>query len=176
MPTRGQRARIVFAVACVALIASPAAAQTDRHWEAFGGYALVRDSHEDLNMPAGWVAGGARALNGWFSIVADAGGSYKTLPLIGGDVTVASHSVLAGGRIAARIGNVIEFGELLGGVVHTSGSAFGQSSSATYGAVQGGIGLDIPLRSRLAGRVEFDATHLSIGRRFRVTAAIVYAR
>jgi len=104
----------------------------------------------------------------------DASGNYRTIAFLGGDVKVAEHAVFGGTRASARVGKLIEFGEVLAGAVHTSGTAFGGSNSATFAAVQGGGGLDFPLASRVAARVQLDARFFSTGRQLRFVAGLAY--
>ena len=171
--TRCHSARIVFAFVCWAIAASPASAQ--ERWEAWGGYAFMHDTQDDLHLPAGWAAGTGATLTRWLSVVVDASGHYRTVPLVGGDVRVSTHALMAGGRASAKIGNVIEFGQLLAGAVHTTGTAFGQSSVETHLGLQAGGGLDVKLRRALTTRVQLDARFLRTGPQIRVVAALVFA-
>jgi hypothetical protein len=174
MFTRAQRARTAIAVACCVAFSSPARAQTRSSWQLFGGYAPIHDAQEDLTLPLGWAASVARAVNSWLSIVADAGGNYKTIALVGSDAKVASHSLVGGTRASAKIGQLIEFGQILIGAVHASGTSFGQSSAATNFALQGGAGVDLPFDRRFAGRIELDVRFLNTGRQSRFLGGVVY--
>src|SRR5262245_35165225 len=105
---------------CVTL-SRPASAQSARAWDVYVGYAYLRESTEDLSLPAGWVASAAFHLNRWFAIVADAGGNYKTVPLVGSDLRVSAHSVMAGGRASAKLGSLVEFVQIVAGPLYTHG-------------------------------------------------------
>lgn len=176
MTTRAQRHRTLFAIVLCLVCARAASAQTRERWDVFGGYAYVRDAPDDLSFPIGWAAGASARLNRWLSIVADAGGSYKPLTLVGGDGRITSHSFMAGGRASVSIGKAVEFVHIVAGPVHTRGTAFGLASSDTHLAVQGGIGLDVPLSASLAGRLQLDGRFLKTGHEIRVVAGIVFAR
>src|SRR5262245_6930347 len=127
---------IAMSIACPRI----AFAQTLRTWDAFGGYAYLRDQNEEISL-SGWAAGGSAHLTRWFSVVVDAGGHYKTLSLVGGDAKLSAHAVMAGGRASIAVGRFVEFVQLLVGPAYTRGSAFGLTSRDTLVAVQGGLGL-----------------------------------
>jgi hypothetical protein len=131
----------------------PAAAQT---FEISGGYALARDARDQVTLPAGWMAGAAIGLTPAFSVVADASGQYTTVALFTGDVSLRVHTVMGGARAAARLGRLTEFGQVLIGVVRTSGSAFGATTTGQSLGVQPGIGIDYPLGGRWAARAQLD--------------------
>jgi Outer membrane protein beta-barrel domain len=131
----------------------PAAAQT---LEITGGYSLARDSRDQVTLPAGWMAGAAIGLTPAFSLVADVSGQYKTVALFTGDAKLRVHTVMGGVRAAARVGQLTEFGQVLIGVVRTSGSAFGETTSGQSLGVQPGIGVDYPRATRWAARAQFD--------------------
>ena len=153
-----------------------APAQSSPTWDAFGGYAYLRDQNEEVSFPAGWAAGASTHLNRWLSVVVDAGGNYKTLPLVGGDARLTAHSLMAGGRASLAIGRFVEFAQILAGPAHTRGTVFGLASSDTFVAVQAGLGLDMTLKRHLSGRLELDVRRLRTGREFRAIAGLVYVR
>ena len=167
-------AGMLFGIFVFSCFPRSAAAQGLKSWDAFAGYAFLRDAPSDVNFPLGWAAGVSGSLNSWLSIAADTGGNYKTIPVIGSDVRLVVHTFMIGGRASARVGDFVEFGELLVGLAHTRGTAFGSTSTATDAAVQGGAGLDYPLNSKLAARGELDARFLRTGHEFRVVAGLVY--
>jgi hypothetical protein len=173
MSTRAQRARTAIALVCCVAFPCSAFAQR-RPLELFAGYALLHDTQEDLDLPIGWAAGGARGVNDWLALVADAGGNYKTVRLVGGDARVTTHSLLAGTRASAKIGRLIEFGELLAGAVHTTGTSFGQSNTTTHFAVQAGGGVDIPFGERVAGRLQIDVRFPDVGHQMRYLAGLTW--
>ena len=51
-----------------------------------------------------------------------------------GEVSLAPHALMAGGRVSAPLGRLREFGQVLVGGVRTRGSAFGQSSATISAA------------------------------------------
>jgi hypothetical protein len=171
-----QKAVTLVAIAMSLVVARPAAAQSTPTWDLFGGYAYLHDSTQDLSLPAGWSASTSRHLNRWLSVVVDAGGHYRTLPLIGGDVSLSLHSVMAGGRASLAVGRFVEFVEIVFGPVRSRGTAFGLTSSDTHVGGQGGIGLDVPLKGKLAARFEFDLRVLPTAHEFRPTVGVVYVR
>jgi hypothetical protein len=171
-----QKAVTLVAIAIGFAVPQPAAAQTTTTWDFFGGYAYLHDSTQDLNLPAGWAASTSRHLTRWLSFVVDAGGHYRTLPLVGGDVSLSLHSVMAGGRASLAVGNFVEFVQLVFGPVRSRGTTFGLTSSDTHFGGQGGIGLDVPLNGKVAARVEFDMRVLQTAHEFRSTVGLVYVR
>jgi hypothetical protein len=175
VPTRAQKTAALIATAICVAAARPASAQTRSAWDLFGAYAYVRDDTEELGLPAGWAAGGSRRLNRWLSIVAEAGGSYKTLTLVGGDVRISLYSAMAGARASLAVGRVVEFVQVVFGPVHARGSAFGIDTRDTHIGGQGGLGLDLPLNPKLAMRVQVDIRALQTSHQFRTIAGIVYA-
>src|SRR5262252_6455575 len=115
-----RRAAALIAM-CLAA-AAPASAQTTRTWDLFGGYAYLHDSTQDLGLPTGWSASASRHLTRWLSVVADADGHYKTIPLVGGDVSLTLHAVMAGGRASLAVGRFVEFVQIVFGPVRSHGS------------------------------------------------------
>jgi hypothetical protein len=175
VPTRAQNTAALIAAAMYLASARPASAQTVSRWDLFGAYAYVRDYTEELDLPAGWTAGGSTRLNRWLSIAAEAGGSHKTVPLIGGDVRISQYSVMAGARASLAVGRLVEFAQIVVGPVHARGNAFDIETRDTHVAGQAGIGLDLALNQQLAVRVQFDLRALPTSHQFRTIAGIVYA-
>jgi hypothetical protein len=158
----------------------PAAAQNARPLEVSGGYSFVRDPNNHVSLVAGWMAGAGVALTDWLAVVADAGGNYKTISSFGSDVDVSVHTVMGGVRASARVGKVTEFGQVLAGIVRGSGTAFGFVSTSHAFGLQPGIGFEIPLSQRLAGRAELDVRFIhsqangnNAGYEYRFVAGIV---
>jgi len=169
-----------IALLVLACAAAPAAAETPPP-EIFGGYAFVHDAKNDISLPAGWMAGAAVPLSGWFSVVADASGGYKTDDAFGARVRVSAHALLAGGRASARIGRLAEFVQLLAGAVRGSGTAFGFTETTSAFAVQPGAGVDYPVSTRLAARAQVDVRFIrnkpngnEAGYEYRFAAALVW--
>ena len=158
-----------------------AAAQNAGTLEVSGGYSFVHDPNNDLNLKAGWMAGGSVALTGWLAAVADVGGNYKTISSFGSEVRVSVHTAMGGVRGSARVGRVTQFGQLLAGIVRGSGTAFGFVSTSHAFGLQPGIGIDVPLNHSLAGRAEIDVRFIrsqpdgnDAGHEYRFVAGIVY--
>jgi hypothetical protein len=131
----------------------PGAAQT---FELTGGYSLARDPRDHVTLPAGWMAGAAITITPALSIVADASGQYTTVTLFNAEARLRVHTVMAGARAAARVGQLTEFGQLLIGAVRTSGTAFGATTTGQSLGVQPGVGVDYPLGRRWAARGQLD--------------------
>jgi hypothetical protein len=180
-PTRRATIGIVLTAAAFMLMSRHLAAQAPRRsLDLSAGYAYVRDPRLDLNLPAGWSVDAAATVHAWLSAVAEVSGSHTTAPTILGDLAFGLHAFMAGMRASARAGPFTEFGQVLGGVVHASGSAFGTTSSATHGAAQAGAGVDAPVKGRVSFRVQLDFRFVGadedvrLGREVRGVAAVVY--
>src|SRR3954469_12848083 len=153
-----------------------AAAQT---LEITGGYSLARDPRDQVTLPSGWMAGAAIGLTPAFSLVADASGQYRTVALFNADARLRVHTVMGGVRAAVRVGKLTEFGQVLIGVVRTSGSAFGATTTGRSLGVQPGVGIDYPLAARWAARAQLDvrlirrqADATNGGRQYRFVAGL----
>jgi hypothetical protein len=171
--TRTLARALLTALACT--VTGRAHAQARPGWEWFAGYAVARESRDAVMLPLGWDVTVARTVSGdWLLAVGDASGSYKSEPVFGGTLRLRSHALLGGVRVRARIGPFVEFGQVLGGVVHNRGSVFGVVDSETRSAVQPGVGLDYPMGARFAVRGALDARFTSVEHewRFEVGAVI----
>ncbi|MFI5179692.1 MAG: outer membrane beta-barrel protein [Vicinamibacterales bacterium] len=191
MSMRPTGTTIVSALVAMMALGAPRAseAQTRPPLEVYAGYSYLNDPTNsvvaatagDNSLRVGWMAGTAVPLSGWLSVVAEAGGNYRTLPTIDSDVRLSVLSFMAGGRASARIGPLTEFGQVLVGAVRGRGSEFGVSVSNTGFALQPGAGLDWPFGHRLAARLELDFRTINAsgdGRdrahQIRAIAALVY--
>jgi len=161
------------------LMSRQALAQTP--FEISGGYSLAHDYRDQVTLPAGWIAGGAIDLTPAFAAVAEVSGQYKTVALLNTDARLSVHTVLAGVRASARVGPVTEFGQILAGVVRTSGSAFGSTTTVRALGVQPGAGVDYPLTARWTARAELDVRLIAAqqdaqngGTQLRLAAGLVY--
>jgi opacity protein-like surface antigen len=174
------RTLCVSAMLLLVVLIRPAAAQTPR-WEISGAYDFTRDWTSDINFPVGWTAGTAYAINGWFSAAAEAGGSYKTIPVSGDAVHLRLYTYLAGARARRTTGRFTEFGQVLAGAVRTSGTVFGVTSASTHLGIQPGGGADYALTTKLSARLEFDfrlvlgETQVDSQHHARFLAGIAYA-
>jgi outer membrane protein with beta-barrel domain len=167
--------------ALLCLLSRPTAAQIFTPLELSGGYSFVRDPRNDVSLPIGWMAGGGVTLNDWLSAVADVSGNHKTIAAFGSDVHISVHTAMAGVRGSVRVGRLMEFAQVLVGVVRGSGTAFGFTSTTNALGVQPGLGVDYPLNQRLAGRAQFDVRFIHSqpdgndpGYEYRFVAGIVY--
>ena len=166
-------------VLLLALLPRPAHAQTT--FEVSGGYSLAHDPRDAVTLPTGWFAGAAIGLTSALSAVADVSGQYATIPLFDTDARVTAHGVLGGLRLSAGLGRITEFAQVLAGVVRTSGSAFGSTTSGQSIGVQPGAGIDYPLARTWSARAELDIRLMAAqadgqngGHQYRFVAAVVY--
>jgi hypothetical protein len=170
---------------------SLAAARPARAQEIVAGYSYLTDASSPLiraisehNMlPAGWMAGAAWPIRSWLAGVAEISSHHTTLHTLDADVTLSFRAYMAGARVSAPIGPLVEFGQLLAGVVAGRGSAFGATIADRAFALQPGAGIDIPIRGRLLARAEIDSRLINGSaegrqrtRQFRAVAAVVYRR
>ena len=172
---------LVLSLARATAAQPPGASSRASSSELSGAYSFLHDPRDDLNLPVGWVAGATAPLSPWLSIAGEAGGSHRTVSGYGSDFSLSVLSAMAGPRASVRIGRFTEFVQVLAGVVRGSGSGFGVTTANTAFGVQTGIGLDYPLTSHLAGRVQFDARFLrgrsdgaAPGDQFRTLTGLVY--
>jgi hypothetical protein len=149
-----RRARMVLVM--LILGALPRHAHAQAPIEISGGYSIAHDPRDDVTLPSGWMAGAAIGLTPALAVVGDASVQYKTVALLSTDARLTVHTVMGGLRASARLGRVTEFGQILAGVVRTSGSSFGSTTTGTSVGVQPGVGVDFPFNGRLAARAEFD--------------------
>jgi len=158
----------------------PACAQTV--FELSGGYSLAHDPRDAVTLPAGWFAGAAIRLTPALSAVADVSGQYATIALFDTDARLTAHSLMGGLRLSARLGRLTEFGQVLAGIVRTSGSAFGATTSGQSIGVQPGAGIDYPVTPTWSARAEVDIRLMTAqpdaqngGHQYRFVAALVYS-
>ena len=175
----------VLVLVLVLSIAGTSAAQPasaiELSGELSGAYSFLHDPRDDANLPAGWMAGATMPVSAWLSIAGEVGGNRRTVSGYGSDLRLSVFAAMAGPRASARIGRFTEFVQVLAGVVYGRGSGFGVTSANTAFGVQPGIGLDYPLTSRLAGRVQVDARVIrgrsdgaSPGDQIRALTGLVY--
>jgi len=132
------------------LLTRPLAAQTP--WAVAGGYSYLQDPPDRIDFPAGWIATASVALKPWLSVVGDVSGHKETAL----DIDFATFAVLGGARASASIGRLTEFGQLLAGVVRSTSTVVGITSSDHHPAIQPGAGVDYPIARRLAARLQID--------------------
>jgi opacity protein-like surface antigen len=156
-----------------------AAAQTARPLEVAAAYVYVHDSTIGVGFPFGWSIGVAKGVSGWLSIAGEYDDSRKTISTVAGDLTLGVRTAMAGGKASARLGRATEFGQVLVGLAHASGSAFGVSDASTHTSLQAGAGVDFPLTRRLALRGELDyrvflSSRDILGRQLHVLTGVVF--
>lgn len=161
----------------------PRPAQAQAGFELSGGYSLAHDPRDAVTLPAGWFAGAAIGLTPSLSAVADVSGQYATIDLFETDGRFTAHGVMGGVRVSARLGRLTEFGQVVAGVVRTSGSAFGSTTSGQSFGVQPGAGIDYPVAQTWSARAELDIRLIAAqpdaqngGHQYRFVAALVYRR
>jgi len=153
----------------------------------YGGYSYLRDPGNsviaatagDNSFHVGWAAGVARHLWRRLDLVAEASGHYKTRTTFDEDVRLSFHGFVGGPRVALDLGRFREFGQMLTGVVHANGSAFGVTVSTTALALQPGGGIDYRIAARVAARLQLDYRWINgdefrrSANQFRAVAALV---
>lgn len=162
-------------------VVHPADAQTGKRAEVSAGYSFMHDAPSNIRFPIGWTVGAAGAIMNWFSVVAELDATHRTTATLVGDVSLGVQAVMVGGRASAKIGRLVEFGQLLVGVVHGTATVLGMSSASTELSGQAGAGLDFPLKGNVAARAEIDFRLIrpsepggEVGRQFRVVGSAVY--
>lgn len=165
----------------VLLLSLPPRLAAAQSFEIAGGYSLARDPRDAVTLPAGWIAGAAIDLTHTVSAVADVSGQYKTIALFNADARLRAHAVMAGLRATGRLGVWREFGQVLVGIVQTSGSAFGSTTTSRTLGIEPGVGLDYPLTPAWAARAELDIRLMAAqpdgqnsATQYRFAAGLVY--
>jgi outer membrane protein with beta-barrel domain len=161
----------------VLLVPMSASAQTSHVWEISGGYSYLQDSPDRTNLPAGFAIGAGIGINRWLSAVVDVSRNSHTVF----DIDLTTFAILAGVRASAKIGRVLEFGQLVAGRAHASSTVVGVTSRDAGFALQPGAGLDYPAGGRFSGRLQVDFRSIGGGgfgkdprHDFRFVAAVVY--
>jgi hypothetical protein len=169
------------AIPMLLLLLMPRQAMAQTRFDLSGGYALAHDWRDQVTLPAGWMAGAAIDLTPAFAAVVEVSGQSKTVALLNADARLTIYTALAGVRGSARLGRLTEFGQIVAGVVRTSGSAFGATTTVHAIGVQPGAGVDFPLTPRWAARAELDIRLIAAqedaqngGTQLRFAACLVY--
>jgi len=170
--------RPAAAIIILLLIGSaPLGAQ--RAWDLAGGYSYLHDPPDAIDFPAGWIASASVGLTPWLAAAADVSGHAASELAI----DFSTLAVLGGVRASARIGRFTEFAQFLAGPVRAKSTVVGITAIEHDAAVQPGGGVDYPLGSRWAARVQFDFRQVFGGvdtpiadprHQFRYSAAVVY--
>ena len=153
-----------IAAAVIAIVPRPAFAQVPRV-EATAGASVVRDPKNTVNLRGWWVEGAMRLRPG-ISLVGEADAAYFTQLYYAGDFEVDRQrlsvvSAMGGIRLSTRIWKLREFGQVLVGRLTSSGTDLSLVEQTPHFTAQPGLGLDFPLASRVALRVELDARYIS---------------
>lgn len=134
----------------------------------------------------GWYLEAAAKLRPGVSVVVEGSSEWRTQVYYAGDfeisrLTLRVNSVVAGARLSTHVGKTREFGQVLAGRLSATGSNASAPDPTPHWVVQPGIGLDVPLMSRLALRVELDARFIGTDHRgnengvqFRLAAGFAY--
>jgi hypothetical protein len=172
------RVGLMVAVLAVA-VSAPAMAQVTPSVEIGLGYAYMRDEEIDESFPLGWYADIAGNVNDWLGLVAEVGGSYKTISEEGFeefDVDVSVHTLMGGLRLNRRGDSANFYLQVLAGGAKAKVSLLDASESVTDFALQPGIGLEFGGNTRL--RIGADYRRIfSEGQgtdEWRATAGIVF--
>ena len=96
------RARTALLVVGVLISPVAAHAQDLPRYEIAVGYSFLRDQDSSYNFPGGWVVSAAAAATPWLELVAEAGGSYKTLSIPGDPPKFRVYNFMGGPRFRHR--------------------------------------------------------------------------
>lgn len=145
----------VWVTAVSVVFAAPAAAQDPAGDVAFS-YALMHDSDIEETFPTGWSVAVNGNVSSIFGIVGEVGGHYKTIDLLGSDLSVSVHTFMGGVRFRKEDSKMVPFAQVLAGMARAGASFLGASEDATEFAVQPGGGVDVRLTERFGIRVQGD--------------------
>ena len=159
------------------VMSMPASAQA--RWGLAGGYSFLQDPPDRTNFPAGWVAAVDVELTPWLAAVGDVSGHRNS----NFDIELSTIAILGGARASARIGWLVEFAQLLAGVVRSSSTVLGAGASEHDPALQPGGGIEVDVAPQLSLRGQIDYRLVGGGpgppiadprHQFRYSASIVY--
>ena len=158
-----------FLVVKVLGLSSSTSAQTPKV-EISGGYQILHALSDTL--PVGWYVDLAGNLNRWFSLMAEAGGAYrtKTEPIAinrTADVTSTLHTFMGGVCLSARLNRrVTVYHPVLIGGAHASISTDSGATlrpSETKFALQPGIGVNLMVTDTVGVQVAADYRRVFLG-------------
>ena len=152
------RSAIVTGVSAIALsvaFAAPAAAQEHKGDVAFS-YSVLHDSDIEETFPKGWSVAVNHHLTSLFGVVGEVGGNYKTMDVLGSDLSMSVHSFLGGLRVRKDSGSMVPFAQVLAGLARGSVSYLGESEDGSDFAMQPGAGVDFRVSERFGVRVQGD--------------------
>jgi opacity protein-like surface antigen len=169
---------LLMTVACVLFLAYPAHAADATKMDVSGGYAFLDDISESQTFN-GWAASVGGYFNDLVGLVAEVGGTYKTVTVIGTSVSLSEYSFLAGPKFVSRKNpQVTPFVQVLLGGVHDTAGALGSNVSENNFAVQPGGGVDVNMTPNLGLRLQGDYRMIrssgSTDNNFRFVIAIVF--
>lgn len=158
------RAALVGIIAAF-ILALPASAwaQESGSVELAGGYSFLGDSELVDGYGLGWFAEGGWRTTDWLSLTSEVSRHQRTQDVGFIDVEVTFQTLLAGPRIWFQTSRVAPFVPLLAGATRLDIKARTSipveatgDDAATYGTLQVGGGIELPLANRLAFRVGAD--------------------
>ena len=161
--------RAVVAILVLVLVGSPAFGQArDTYaFEVGGGYAFLGGAWGAEGYGAGWFADGGWRATHWLTLAGEFGQHRRRLDLGFIDVKMTVDNLVAGVRIRHRRPQYAPYVQVLVGAVRlkqTAHLAFPVVSTAAeanvYGTVQVGGGIQIPVSSRLAVRIDATYRHV----------------
>ena len=184
---------VVIGVMCLVVtgFARTAAAQDDPAKVELGGgwqYQSLRINDDESweHFKYAWWADANIHLKGFWSVVAQVQGDYKTLVEQEGEIDISLHPYLFGVRATSRRNpRTAIFGQFLVGAATLKASFGSDDESQTMFAYQGGGGVNIGISGRLAARVQGDYLRITPSgddgpllsealHGFRLSAGIVY--
>jgi hypothetical protein len=153
--------RVGLMVAVLALgVSAPVMAQVTPAVEIGLGYAFLRDDEIDEDFPLGWYADIAGNLTSSLGLVAELGGSYKTIDSGLGDdtldVKLSVYTAMGGLRLTHRGDGANFYLQVLAGAAKAKVTFLDESDSVTDFALQPGVGLEFGTGGSVGFRVGAD--------------------
>lgn len=178
------RVGLMVAVLAVA-VSAPALAQVTPSVEIGLGYAYLRDEEigeSGESLPLGWYADIAGNLNDWLGLVAEVGGSYKTITSGLGDPTLdlklRIHTAMGGLRFSHRGDGANLYLQVLAGAARGTVVFLDEGDSVTDFALQPGVGFELGTGGGIGLRVGGDYRRIfsegDNANQWRATAAVVF--
>lgn len=173
------RVGLMVAVLAVA-VSTPAMAQVTPSVEIGLGYAYLRDEEIHESLPLGWYADIAGNLSDWLGLVAEVGGSYKTVHADIGDFDIKFrvHTAMGGLRFSHRGDGANVYLQVLAGAARGTVEVIDESDSVTDFALQPGVGIELGTGGGIGLRVGGDYRRIfsegDNASQWRATAAVVF--
>ena len=156
-------APVVVLLAIALAMPARASAQEVAPLEVAGGYTFLDNSEIVDAFGAGWLAGGAWNATRWLALAVEVNDSWQQQSEGFLHVEASFFSILAGPRIAASVGRLRPFVQVLAGrsqieIVASSDFPFPSTGESVdiHPALQIGGGVDIPVGAGFSVRVAFD--------------------